>query len=456
MFAAHDISNDGRLDQGTIESALDGLNQRFNSNSEVRKHFGVLEPRERGNLFIFVGYAIWNIAAVMSSNAQESYDTYRYFGLVFDVQNPGITTTALFMAVEDHQRIIYLLTAISVVSWSLLAGAVMWRLRYTWIRWPMALLILLFSMTTPIWSYNTVLLTESLTVSFLVVWLATIVWVSQAEANNYWWSLSGLLVSAGFAIITRPQLLIVIVPIQVVLLVWTARRSNAGIPSLVTGAALLPFVAFGIFRIYQLSLVQLYQFRYALNNVVDKGSSFRPYSLENMPPCEAIPAALNGPAPWNDIHALTGTLIQQCPETWIWFNSDAIRADKWILADPLAAFLDFFGSMTRIELAVMSEGRSMPDWLSNLILNISEPWLWMLLYAILGTAFAIGLKVRPKVTVLGVIGSLTVALTTIGYLIAMWASDGYDINRHIYPVLPIMAVAFLVFPAVIPTRQKSE
>lgn len=392
----------------------------------------------------------------MSSTAQESYDTYRYFGLVFDVQNPGITTTALFMAVEDHQRIIYLLTAISVVSWSLLAGAVLWRLQHTWVRWPMAILILVFSMTTPIWSYNTVLLTESLTVSFLVVWLAAIVWVSQAATDNYWWLLSGLMVSAGLAIITRPQLLIVIVPMQVVLLVWIARRSKVKIPSLVTGAALLPFVAFGVYRIYQLSLVQLYQFRYALNNIVDKGSSFRPYALENMPPCEAIPAALNGPAPWNDIHVLAGTLINQCPETWIWFNSDAIRADRWIFADPLAAFLDFFGSMTRVDLAVMSEGRAMPEWISNVILNISEPWLWMLMYAVLGIVFAVLVKVRPKVTVLGVIGVVTVALATIGYLVAMWASDGYDVNRHIYPVLPIMAIAFLVFPAVIPTHRKSE
>lgn len=404
---------------------------------------------EVGMAFLLLAYALWNFFSVIASDAQESFDTYRYFGLVFDAQNPGFTTTFLFVTLGDHSQIVLFLTLTSVISWTLFAIAILRRLSFTWIRWPMVIIVLLFSMSTPIWSYNTVLLTESLTVSSLVLWFAAIVWMTQSTERNCWWPLTGLFLSAAFAIITRPQLLIVIVPTQAVLLIWVARRDSIRLPTLVSGFALIPFIAVGIYRIYQLSSIPLYQFRYALNNLVDKGSSFRPYALENMPNCEAIPAALNGPAPWNDIHALESTLINVCPETWVWFNSEAVRVPNWLSANPYASLLDFFGAMPRVTLALMSEGRAMPEWLSNLLLNPTEPWLWMLLYAVLGATFAALAHIRPRITILGIVGTAIIAFSAFIYLISMWASDGYDINRHIYPVLPLIAIAFLVFPSVI-------
>lgn len=408
-----------------------------------------------GAVLLIVGYSFWNLFAVINSQAQESFDTYRYFGLVFDVQNPGFTTTALFMLIEDHQRIIYALTFVSVTAWSLLSLTVIQRLRGSWVRWPLAVLTLVFSMTTPIWNYNTVLLTESLTVSTFILWLAAIVWLSNSSPERSNGQLVALLLTGGLVIFTRPQLLIVIVPVQIILLIWISRRNHVAKMALISGLALAPFIGIGIYRILQLSAVQLYQFRYALNNLVDKGSSFRPYALENMPQCEVIPAALNGPAPWNEVQALEGTLMNACPETWIWFNSDSTSIQTWILKDPLAAVLDFFGSMTRVHLSVMSEGRAMPEWLSNVIVNPTEPWLWMLLYLFIGVGAALIARVRPRVSVQSILAVVLVALSGAGFVFIMWASDGYDISRHIFPILPIFAIALMIYPATIPERRKS-
>ena len=404
-------------------------------------------------VLLIVGYALWNLLAVLNAQAQESFDTYRYFGLVFDVQNPGFTTTALFMLIDDHQKIIYVLTFISVIAWSLLILALVQRLRYSWIRWPLAILILFFSMTTPIWNYNTVLLTESLTVSTLILWFAAIVWLTNSSPHRSKLPLVALLFLGGFAIFTRPQLLVFIVPVQIILLIWISRRNKVSKMALITGLGLVPFVGIGLYRMFQLSAVQLYQFRYALNNLVDKGSSFRPYALENMPQCDAIPTALNGPAPWNEVQALEGTLMNSCPETWIWFNSADTSIQAWILSDPIAAFLDFIGSMTRVHLSVMSEGRAMPEWLSNVILNPTEPWLWMLIYLFIGVGAALIVGVRPRVTTQAILSIVLVILACAGFIFIMWASDGYDISRHIFPVLPLFAVAFLVFPSTIPDRK---
>lgn len=403
-------------------------------------------------LALIGGYVLWNAMAVVAAQPQESYDTYRYFGLVFDIQNPGFITSALFISIEDHLTIIYVLTGIAVIVWSLLALALLYRLNFTWVRWPLAIIILFFSMTTPIWSYNTVLLTESLTVSTLVLWLASIIWVTSSVHSNSLWPLVGLLVAAGLTIFSRPQLLLVIVPIQIVLLIWIARRNQLAGIAWVTGLGLIPFIVVGLYRMYQLSTVQLYQFRYALNNLVDKGSSFRPYALENMPSCEAVPAALNGSAPWNDVHALESTLMNSCPETWIWFNSSKASVQSWVSADPVAAVMDFLGSMTRVQLSVMSEGRAMPEWLSNAILNPAEPWLWMAIYLILGMSAAWIAGVRPRFTAMSVLGVGVSVLSPLAFMFAMWASDGYDISRHIYPALPFIGLALLIFPSVIPSR----
>lgn len=408
-----------------------------------------------GAVLLIVGYAFWNLFVVINAQAQESYDTYRYFGLVFDVQNPGFTTTALFMFIEDHQGIIYALTFASVIAWSLLSLTVIQRLRGSWVRWPLAVLTLVFSMTTPIWNYNTVLLTESLTVSTFILWLAAIVWLSNSSPERSNVQLAALLLTGGLVIFTRPQLLIVIVPVQIIVLLWISRRNHVAKMALISGLALAPFIGIGIYRILQLSAVQLYQFRYALNNLVDKGSSFRPYALENMPQCEAIPAALNGPAPWNEVQALEGTLMNACPETWIWFNSDSTSIQTWILNDPLAAVLDFFGSMTRVHLSVMSEGRAMPEWLSNVIVNPTEPWLWMLLYLFIGVGAALIAGVRPRVSLQSILAVVLAALSGVGYIFIMWASDGYDISRHIFPILPIFAVALMIYPSTIPERKES-
>jgi hypothetical protein len=164
------------------------------------------------------------------------------------------------------------------------------------------------------------------------------------------------------------------------------------------------------------------------------------------------PAARNGAAPWNDVHALESMLLNSCPETWVWFNSSKASVQSWVSADPVAAVMDFLGSMTRVQLSVMSEGRAMPEWLSNAIINPTEPWLWMAIYLILGMSAAWIAGVRPRFTALSVLGVGASVLSPLAFLFAMWASDGYDISRHIYPALPFIGLALLIFPNVIPSR----
>ena len=209
---------------------------------------------------------------------------------------------------------------------------------------------------------------------------------------------------------------------------------------------LLAASGWSIYRSALLADNDVYSFRYALHNLVEKAPSFREYALNESPPCEAIPTALNGPQPWNDILALDTTMISSCPETFIWFKSDAVSPVAWILYDPLAAVVNFRDVMWGIALPVGSEMSILPSAIDDVLLPVHNVWLAtgvaLLVGLLLGVLGRIHFRATPRgvLAMVVAIGSLTL------YLFAVWAADGYDVIRHMVPVTTLLPVAALVLP----------
>jgi hypothetical protein len=396
-------------------------------------------------------YGTWCLTVWWASAPEETWDSYRYLGAVFDVQNPGILTTLLYTTVQDARLQTLVQVLVSAVAWSLLALGVLHRLRGHWPAWVVSALVLLISLTAPLWSWNMMLATESLAITASVLWLASIVWLAD-DHHRAWVGLTPITASAAFAALARPQLLIVIVPVQGVLLVWWARREQRPAAALAAGGAFAPFIAFAAVRLVLLANVPLYRFRYALNNIVDKTPSFRAYALETMPPCDQIPAALNGPAPWNDIQAMESTLINQCPETYIWLKSEATSLPNWSIAVPADAIRNFTDVMPGQALTVWSSARALPNDASDLLLRPSAPWWWILLALAIGVAAAAAVPVRPRITLWGVLGIGVCLLSVLAFLYVTWGADGFDVPRHLLPALPMLTVAALVLPSTLPPR----
>lgn len=394
-------------------------------------------------------YALWNITAWWISDPQDSYDTYRYFLPITDVQNPGVVVNALFVTVQSRDAITAIQVGISVLVWLALAVVVLRRLSYSPGSWVLAVLVLLFSMTEQVWSWHLLTYTESMTTSVVVLWLASIVWLSSFEGSPIR-LLAPVVAATALLALTRPQLLVIAVPVLTVLGFWWWRRRGSAWPGLVALLAVVPFAAFAAWRVWQVSEVPLYRFRYALNNLFEKESSFREYALATAPPCETVTHALGSADPWNDVHALDKTMMGPCPETWLWYRSDNVLLTSWGRAIPGQTLQEFATTMPTVVLPAGSGQLAMPVGLSSLLLNPDHPWVWAVFYLTVGVVVAVVSRVKVRLTPLAVLAWLIIVLSCIAYLLLVWGSDGYDIERHVFPFLPMIAIACLVLPSTLP------
>jgi peptidoglycan/LPS O-acetylase OafA/YrhL len=81
-----------------------------------------------------------------------------------------------------------------------------------------------------------------------------------------------------------------------------------------------------------------------------------------------------------------------------------------------------------------------------------SPWLLILAALVAGALLAAFAGVRPRVTFRAVIGLCIALVPIIAFLFTVWAVDGLDFGRHVFPFLPFLAVAALVLPATMPSR----
>lgn len=410
---------------------------------------------------LFVAYVLWNLVAWGNQPAQETFDTYRYFGdwgwnlgAIFEPLNGGFAASLLYVIAPNPTLISLLQVVIAVVVWSLLALAIVHRLHGTWVAWALAIATLLTSLQSIFWSTHFALASESLAFSAAVMWLASIVWLTSREGTGTG-PLIGLTLAMTLMAATRPQAMLALLPVQIVILTWWTRRESQTRSLRFAIPALIPIAGFALFRVWQISQHDRWPFRYALHNLVDKEPSFRAYALERMPPCEAIPAALSGPAPWNEVLALDGTMINTCPETYLWFQSNATSVWTWVPAIPGDAIRNFLDVLPGTSLIRWNEIVGLPTSVDFALMPNSNPWVFIGLCLLIGIGLAIAAGVRPVVTPLALLGVIVSVMSVLGYVFLVWAADGVDFGRHVFPVLPLLGVAALIMPSTIPGRKNS-
>ena len=402
-----------------------------------------------GTWILLLAYVAVNLSAWVGSEPVTTWDSGRYTsGDIFLFLNPGIPPTFLFSTVSNPSVAVFLQVVIYTVAWMSLALAVLYSLYRSWIRWPIAALALLASLTSPLWAWNLVIGSEGLTVSAFVLWVSTFVWLARSARGLTWILSTG---AASALLVTRPQTIIFVLPIHIVVSLWWARRHqrlwiNMRGALALSAVILLAASGWSIYRSALLANNDVYSFRYALHNLVEKTPSFRKYALNESPPCDAIPTALNGPQPWNDVLALDTTMISLCPETFIWFKSDAVSPLTWIPYDPLASTLNFRDVMWGIALPVGSATSILPSAVNDSLLPVHNVWLATGVALLSGLLLGVVGQVRYRVTPRGVVGvAIAVGSLTL-YLFAVWAADGYDVIRHMVPVTTLLPVAALVLP----------
>lgn len=390
--------------------------------------------------------------------AESNFDSYRYLGdwgwqlwSILDPLNGGFATSLLYVIVPDQTAIGAIQVLIAVAAWGFLAFAIVRRLTGAWVGWLLAILVLTISLHSVFWSSHVALASESLAFSAAVFWLGAVVFLAGSGKPG---GLALTLLTVGIAAIaiTRPQAMLVLVPAQVVVLLWWTRRERRFTGLYAALPLLLAITAWSLFRVYQVSQHDRWPFRYALHNLVDKEPSFRAYVLERMPACEPIPAALNGPQPWNDVLALDNAMINLCPETYVWFRSDATSTLTWISEIPFQALSNFFQVVPSLTLVRWTDAKALPTMIDEGVLPSLNPWPFIIVALALGIAAMALSGAKPRVTVLSALGTIVAVVAALAYVFAVWAADGVDFGRHVYPIIPLIGVAALVLPATMPQR----
>ncbi len=403
----------------------------------------------------YVAYTAW---AWAGAPAVMTDDSYRYFGArwldfsgVLEPLNGGVATALLFALIHEPVLIAGVQVLAFAAASSLLALAVVVRLRGHWTGWLLAIGVLVISLMPVFWSSHLALASESLMFTAANLWLASVVWLTTARRGE-----AGPLVANAAAIallaLVRPQAMLALVPAQIVILVWWGRYERSGRAAFAAMTTMVPFAAFAAYRVWQVADHDRWPFRYALHNLVAKDSSFRDYALARMPQCELVTAGLSGPTPWPSTMALETDLPSACPETFLWFASDATLASTWVREIPSQALSGFAADLPGLTLLRWTQDTALPRQLDGFLMPGPSPWLLILAALATGALLAAFAGVRPRVTFRAVIGLCLALVPIIAFVFTVWAVDGLDFGRHVFPFLPLAAVAALVLPATMPSR----
>jgi len=391
-------------------------------------------------------YSLWNLIAWYVSEPTEMGDTYRYFGfLIFDAQNPGITTSFLYQSVQDLRVITLIQVALATGAFLLLTWAVLTQTKWRPAGIIASALVLLVSMTAPFWSWQTLLATEGLTLSFSVFWLAAVIMSFNKERRPAL-AITALSVSATLLLLVRPQFVVLVLPASLLIAYAISRRTHSLPVFIAATAGVIPAVGFSLWRLLSLMGDKSYSYIYTMHNYVDKASTFRAYANERMPACEPLTAAVNGPAPWNDMTAIRDQLIGLCPDTFLWLKNGPVSVINWTTQLPAESINSMTSAMSDMIISPYSPMTAIPNEASSLLLPGVPAWIWLTAAWLIGMGLAILAGHRRRPTLLTIISTVVMAGSFAVLIYFTWASDGIELARHQAPWVLFAIMAGLTIP----------
>jgi hypothetical protein len=354
-------------------------------------------------------------------------------------------TSFLYQSVEDPRIITLIQVVLATCAFLLLAWSVLIQTKWRVAGIIASTLVLLVSMTAPFWSWQTLLATEGLTLSFSVLWLAAVIMSFNRELQPAL-VITALSVSATLLLLARPQFVVLVLPASLLIGFALSRRNRSLAVLVGATAGVIPAIAFSLWRLLSLMGDKGYTFIYTMHNYVDKASTFRAYANERMPSCEPLTAAMNGPAPWSDMAAIRDQLISLCPESFLWLKSGPVSVINWTTQYPAESLSSMTAAMSDMIISPYSPMTATPPAVSSLILPEVPAWMWLAAAWLIGIALAFLAGYRSKPTRLTIISTLVMAGCFAVLIYFTWASDGIELARHQAPWVLFAIVAGLTVP----------
>lgn len=369
-------------------------------------------------------------------------DSVRYLPPVniWAPQQPGILTQLSFQLVGvDHIKV--LLTIVSTLSWLGLSFVTVLRFKGSATGFLLATAVLCYSLLPFLSGWRFLALSEDLSISTTVAWVACIMGMSlsrtqkQRDITFIAAGVSGLLVVA-----TRPQMAIVVVPILITVVILQRRRAHL-MPLVIVLAVALLAGACAWIRLDQLQHLEVWMAAYAENNLVAK-ERFARYAAKFLNGCHVL---LEATTSFETLDTVRGRIPASCPVAWRWLTGRSSSGAVWILRDPWGAATSFLENLLRARLVTYRAGApSIPMWSSLATVRlVSASLACSAASGVLITFLWVrGGRLRRDCLVI-----LAVAvLGSLAYMALTWASDGMEWERHMIPVVTLLPIGILVFP----------
>ena len=408
------------------------------------------EPQEL--LRIWTGIAVLYGTTCMvwarSRFVEVAIDSPRYLppAPLLGPEQPGILAPLAFHFLGASHSVVNVQTAVAVAAWLLMGFGVLMAVRGR-IGLVLSTVVLGYSLTFTNLNWQLWVLTDGLTLSVFVAWIGALLATRGLGSGP----VAAPLVTAAAVLVcgislAGPQLLVVVVPVQLAVLVLQWRRLGI----LVRLAVLVLMVAgtgWGIVRIKQTVEYPLYRATHAINNLVTK-DGFRRYAEPHLAACPGLSEAASS---FEAMAVVRTSLDRTCPPAWAWLSSPESSWMGWVVVQPFSAAREFVRAIRSAVLPIYSaQAGPLPVAWDALFfprdLTVAGATV---VYLTLGLVLIApgGPVRRPSQKAL----SFAVLAGTSGtaYVFAAWAIDGMETARHMMPVLSVAPLLGLLAPALL-------
>jgi O-antigen ligase len=369
-------------------------------------------------------------------------DTPAYEQLDFFGGAPRLWTVPLLYTVvtSDSLRVVAQL-AIGVVAWSLLAIAVHWAVRDRFLRWAGTVTVLLLGLTPQVTKWDSILMSESLSISLLVLSIAGVLLVAQTRPTAL--QIACVLTAVLLWAFTRQINALTLVALLPLLLLWFARRLN-GRAAAALAVTLVLIAAWGGFATSRDQQIWKYNgIQVLVNRIVPDNDDLRYFKGRGLP---------TPPALFQEGGTFSGTASPLWEDAGFMAWIDAYWRDTYfafLVRDPVATVTRPLPDAQDL----LSAGATLPDRPVDHRTAVPPPTtelLWdsqgsgqlaLLLAAgllVVLAALRRGVSIRNWET-----PTLLLAMTVIGGLLT-WHSAAADLERLFIPVALMVRLGLLL------------
>lgn len=393
-------------------------------------------------LILFSIFRVWNI---QNQQLEIFPDSSRYLPKhgPADYINADVLTNFVYGLTKSSHEIVLLQAIVSTIAWAFIAVVLSSSFERA-TRIILISLLLGYSLSSPVLTWDYSALTESFSLSFFLIWLASILIIRNFKISRsgviYWISF----LSATFCLLARPRLVTIILPISFLLIYKKfVLGESSKFEKLSFLAAHCGLFALIGYRINELLSNDRMRYWYSLNNFAQK-PEYRDWVISRTPYCNS----LAHDSIWNliDNNNLRESLESDCPRVYEFLINQGSGA-QWFISEPIRAVRAFLDSLFHLApLTITSETLSVSKVSDELLLKTNFFPTFLNLLPFLLFTFALislwKLCYRRKIEF-----TMILPILIFGNYFQEWISDGMEEHRHV--LIPSVVLPILISTAIL-------